>query len=337
MAGRRALASAFATLLALVGASAAIGAPGGISPPSPATPSGDAINQVYWVVFVICAAVFVFVEATLLIFIFRFRRRRDTLADAEGPQIHGNTRIEIIWTIIPAAILLGIALFTFARVSAVQATPDGDGAANALKVRVAAHQFYWQYEYPNGVVSLDTLRLPVDRPVRLELVAYDVDHSWWVPALTGKRDAIPGQKNVLDFTPDRTGTFEGQCAELCGIQHALMRTDVQVLEQQEFDTWLSEQASAQEDGGAELGRNEWEAVCAKCHGPEGQGEIGPPIAGNSILRNRQALIGLLSKGQDTAELDGFMPAVGLGWKGFQYDALVAYVRSNSKLSGTQGR
>jgi cytochrome c oxidase subunit II len=336
MAGRRALASAFSTLLALVGASAAIAGPGGISPPSPATPSGDAINQVYWVVFAICAAVFVFVEATLVIFVFRFRRRRETLADAEGPQIHGNTRLEVIWTIIPAVMLLGIALFTFARVSAVQATPDGGGAANALRVRVAAHQFYWQYEYPNGVVSLDTLRLPVDRPVRLDLVAYDVDHSWWVPELTGKKDAIPGQKNVLDFKPDRIGTFEGQCAELCGIQHALMRTEVQVLEQREFDAWLSDQASTQEAGGTALGRNEWEAVCAKCHGLAGEGAIGPAIAGNSILRNRQALIGLLSQGQDTPALEGFMPPVGLGWKGSQYDALVAYVKSNSKLSTAPG-
>jgi len=325
---RRTLVSLSLAVVVLLGAAGALAAPGVIGPPAPQTDSGEAIDELYWVVFTICAIVFVAVEAALVLFVIRFRRRRGTPEDAEGPQIHGNTRLEIIWTIAPALVLVGIAVFTFARIPAVQAK-----GSDELVVRVEAHQFYWQYVYPNGAISLDELRLPVDRTVKLELVTWDVNHSWWVPPLTGKIDAIAGRTNVLTFTPGRTGTWEGQCAELCGVQHAVMYTRVHVVEQSEFDAWLGEQAAIPDE---ELGRQEWAAVCAKCHGPEGEGDVGPPVAGNGTLRNRQGLIGLLSEGQDTPEFPGYMPPVGLGWSGQQYDALIAYVKATQALSGAQG-
>lgn len=327
---RTALALALAAILALAGAAVAVGAPGGLSPPSPATPSGEAINQIYWVVFAVCAVVFVLVETALLVVIVRFRRRPTTPPEAEGPQIHGNTRLEVIWTLIPAVALAAIAVFALARTPAVRATPpDGE----ALTVRVESHQFYWQYVYPNGVVSLDTLYVPVDRPVSLQLVSFDVNHSWWVPELTGKQDAIPGQTNVLSFRPQRTGTFEGECAELCGIQHAFMQTTVEVLEPETFQAWLDESRTAQQAEGLELGQASWEAACAKCHGLEGEGDIGPPVAGLTALTDRDALVQLLEHGQNTPDLPGFMPPVGRGWPDFQVDALIAYVESSPTLGG----
>jgi cytochrome c oxidase subunit II len=316
-----------ALVLALVWAAAGLAAPGGIGPPAPRTDSGKAIDELYWVVFTICAIVFVAVETALVLFIIRFRRRRGTPEDAEGPQIHGNTRLEIIWTIAPALVLAGIAIYTLARIPAVEAK-----GSDELVVRVESHQFYWQYVYPNGAVSLDELTLPVDRTVRLELTTWDVNHSWWVPPLTGKKDAIAGQVNVLRFKPEETGTWEGQCAELCGIQHAVMYTQVHVVEQAAFDAWLDDQAAISDE---DLGRQEWEAVCAKCHGMEGEGGVGPPVTGNGTLRNRQALIRLLSTGQNTPQLPGYMPPVGRGWNGKQYDALVAYVNATPSLSGAQ--
>ncbi len=198
---------------------------GGLGPPESATPSGEAINQLYWFVFAICAVVFVAVETALVLFVIRFRRRRSADAGVEGPQIHGNTRIEIIWTIIPAVILVGIAVVVLARSSAVEAT-SGE-RANELVIEVQGHQFYWQYVYPDGQIAIDTLVLPVDRPVKLELVSFDVNHSWWVPELTGKRDAIPGRTNELRFTPTSEGVYEGRCAELCGVLHAVMPTTVE--------------------------------------------------------------------------------------------------------------
>jgi cytochrome c oxidase subunit 2 len=316
-------------VLAFAGSSAAaaLAAPGGLGPPDAKTPSGDTINEIFWVVFAICAVVFVLVEAALVLFIVRFRRRRGVPEDAEGPQIHGNTRLEIIWTIIPALALLGIALYVFVRTPAVQATTE-DG--RELRIRVEAHQFYWQYEYANGAIALDTLRIPVDTPVVLELTALDVDHSWWVPELTGKKDALPDETNELAFTVEEEGTYQGWCAEHCGVQHSVMATTVEVVGQAEFRRWVAGKATRR--ASVELGEETWVAACAKCHGLEGEGDVGPPIAGNGTLVNRRALRDLVVlEGQNTPNLDGYMPAVGRGWISVQLDSLIAYIRSNQTL------
>ena len=308
------------------------GTNGGVAPPDAATDSGDAINLVYWVVFAACAIVFVLVEAALLLFVFRFRRRRRAPAGVEGPQIHGNTRLEIIWTIVPSLALVALAAYTVSRIPDVQANPaQGE---DPLVVHVEAHQFYWQYEYANGALAFDTLYVPVDRPVTLELDSADVPHSWWVPELTGKRDAIPGQTNQLNFTARRTGTFRnGKCGEFCGIQHAAMLTRVEVLARDEFDRWL-EDNEAQDD--VALGRSEWAAACAKCHGMEGQGDIGPQIARNGTLTDREGLRTLLYQGQNLPGNEGYMPPVGKGWTDRQIDALIAYVESNRTLAPPEG-
>jgi cytochrome c oxidase subunit II len=326
MARRALVAMLVAGAAALALTTVALAAPGGIGPPTPETDSGRAISTVYWVVFAACAVVFVVIESALLLFIFRFRRRAGVAEDAEGPQIHGNTRLEVIWTIIPAVALAAIAVFVFVRTPAVLASETED--QNPLRVRVEAHQFYWQYEYENGVVSLDTLRIPVGRPVELSIITWDVNHSWWVPALTGKRDAIAGHKNILRFTPTREGEYQGECAELCGVQHAVMHTTVAVLGRSAFDAWLDSARGADPES---LGKQEWDSVCAKCHGLSGEGDVGPAIAGNGTLTNRQALIGLLSEGQDTTQFPDYMPAVGRGWDGRQYDALIAYIRATPEL------
>ena len=326
MAGRALLAVA---VLTFVGSSAgaALAAQGGLGPPDPKTPSGETINEIYWVVFAICAVVFVFVETALVLFIVRFRRRQGTPEEAEGPQIHGNTRVEIIWTIIPAVILLGIAVYVFARTPAVQATPDG---GQEIRIRVDAHQFYWQYEYENGAISLDTLRIPVDTPVVLELTALDVDHSWWVPELTGKKDAIPGRTNELSFTVANEGTYEGYCAEHCGVQHTVMSTTVEVVSEAEFNRWVEDKVTTQ--ASEQLGEETWVAACAKCHGLEGEGDVGPPIAGNGTLLNRRALRDLVVlEGQNTPDIPGYMPPVGRGWVTVQLNSLMAYIRSNRTL------
>lgn len=315
---------------------AAPGGLGGFAPTGEDTPSGEAINELYWFVFGICAVVFVFVEATLVLFILRFRRRPEVAAEIEGPQIHGNTRLEIIWTIIPAVILVVIAIVVLVRSPAVEAT--GGDRSNELVVRVEGHQFYWRYVYPNGEIALDTLALPVGRPVVLDLTSYDVNHSWWVPGLTGKRDAIAGQVNELRFTPRREGAFEGGCAEFCGILHAVMPTTVEVVSEGEFADRLG--ALGGQDGSGDsqlaLGRASWESACAKCHGLDGAGDIGPPIARLGTLVDQQALTELLNQGLDNPDVEGYMPPVGRGWPDFQVQALIEYVRSNEQLAPPEG-
>jgi cytochrome c oxidase subunit 2 len=308
---------------------------GGIGPPNPASPSGEAISQLYWFVFAICAVVFVAVESALVLFIIRFRRRASTPEDAEGPQIHGNTRIEIIWTIIPAVILVGIAVVVLARTPAVEATSGNHD--DELVIDVQAHQFYWQYVYPEGQIALDTLVLPVDRPVRLELVTYDVNHSWWVPELTGKRDAIAGRTNVLRFTPDREGVFEGRCAELCGILHTVMPTTVEVVSTAEYQSRLQLLTGQDQPGATQLalGRETWDRVCAKCHGLAGEGDIGPTIAKAPSLIDEQALNVLFENGQDLPNNPSYMPPVGRGWPEYQVQALIAYIKQNERLAPAQ--
>ena len=321
--------------LALTAAPAALAADPGFGPPSTGSDSGEAIRWLYWFVFAICAVVFVAVETALILFVIRFRRRGPTPPDAEGPQIHGNTRVEIIWTVIPAIILAGIAIVVLARSSAVQAT--GGDRSDELVIRVEGHQFYWEYVYPDGQISIDTLILPVDRPVKLELVSYDVIHSWWVPDITGKRDAIPGKTNTLNFTPNREGVFEGKCAELCGVLHAVMPTVVEVVTETEFTDRLTLLTGQDQPGATQLalGRESWERVCAKCHGLAGEGDLGPPIAKSGTLVDEAALTALLEEGQDKPNFDGYMPPVGRGWPAFQVEALIAYIRSNERLAEPQ--
>ena len=152
-----------------------------------------------------------------------------------------------------------------------------------------------------------------------------------MPELTGKRDAIPGRTNELNFTPRAVGTFDkGVCGEFCGIQHTEMRTVVEVVSAEDFEAWLAENEPADP---VAVGEQEWTASCAKCHGLAGQGDIGPPIAGNAILTDPAALRELVENGQDQGAVEGYMPPTGLGWTDAQIDALVAYVQSNPELAG----
>lgn len=334
--GRRkpAVIAAALAALALGVVPAALGqSNGGIAPPDPATPNAEAISQLYWFVFAICAVVFVGVESALILFVIRFRRRGSTPPEAEGPQIHGNTRIEIIWTIIPAVILVGIAAVVLARTDAVEGAPGRD----QLVVRVEGHQFYWQYVYPDGQIAIDRLVVPVDRPVRLELVSYDVNHSWWVPELAGKRDAIPGRTNVLEFEPTTEGVYEGRCAELCGILHTVMPTTVEVVPRAVYEDRLRLLTGQDQPGATQLalGRETWDRVCAKCHGLAGEGDIGPQVAQSPKLVDEAALLELLENGLDTPDVEGSMPPVGRGWPPFQVQALIAYIRQNDRLAAPQ--
>jgi cytochrome c oxidase subunit 2 len=304
----------------------------GVAPPEGATDSGQAIHSLYWIVFAITAIVFVLVEATLIAFIIRYRRRTHSHPDVEGPQIHGNTRVEIAWTLIPTVILIALAGYTFSQVPAVQGSSDS--GRDALEIGITAHQFYWQYDYGDGRYSYDTLYLPVDRQIVLRIESADVDHSWWVPELTGKRDAIPGRVNFLRFRTEEVGTFTGGvCGEFCGTQHARMTTDVEIMEQGAFQAWLDEQGP---DTQLEVGESQWLAACAKCHGIDGEGDIGPPIAKNPILTDPAQLKPLLYEGRDTDGVPNYMPPVGFGWTDEQIDTLIAYIESNPTLAPPGG-
>src|ERR671914_52436 len=188
----------------------------GLTPVTAESPNAERIEDLYWFVAFWAAVVLLAVAVPLTLFVVRYRSRgRDRTV--EGPQVHGSTRLEIAWTLVPIAILLIVTAFTFYKLPGI--TLEDEARAGDLRIRVEGRQFYWQYRYPNGVIQIDQLRAPLDRLVVLEITApeSDVNHSYWVPGVGGKFDAIPGETTETAFQARETGVFEGQCAEFCGI------------------------------------------------------------------------------------------------------------------------
>jgi cytochrome c oxidase subunit 2 len=316
-----------ACFLGLALAGQAVAGNGGFAPVSPQSPNAKSISDAYWLIAGFTGLVFVLVEGALVLFVFRFRSRGRG-RNVEGPQIRGNTNLEIAWTVVPVLILAAIAAFVFYKVPGIKNVPAAR-AGGGLKVTVVAHQFYWEFRYPGGRISIDDLVVPVHRVVTLDVVSEDVAHSWWIPALGGKIDALPGRTNHTWFKADKLGVYRGQCAELCGIQHAAMFSTVSVTTPGRYASFLASHSPSS----GQIGQEEWTGVCAKCHGLSGQGDIGPPIAGNPILTDRTALSKLVHEGLPPAKTATGMPAVGSGWSQRQVDALVRYVRTNPTLEG----
>ena len=226
---------------------------GWLLPESGGSANADSISELYLVVLVIAGVIFFAVTGTLVYFLVRYRKRRGAVA----AQVHGNTQLEIAWTAGAALILVALAVLTFTKLDGI-VTPARSGPAtagalyasvdqppapggNALHIKVTGRQFIWKYEYPNGAYSYEELRVPVDTTVILDLFSIDVNHSWWIPKLGGKSDAIPGYANHTWFKATREGVFRGQCAELCGVHHAEMTATVRVVSAPAYESWVERQ------------------------------------------------------------------------------------------------
>jgi len=300
----------------------------GLAPVDPSSPSAEGISAIYWFILAFSAVIFLVVIIPLVWFAVRYRSR-GRRRDVEGPQVHGSTRLEIGWTIGPVVILVLIASFTFYKLGVIN---DPEGAqATPGSIEVQGRQFYWQYVYPNGAITINELRLPVGRVANLRVTAPegDVIHSFWVPQLNGKRDAIPGHPNTLKLKPSDIGTYPVRCAELCGLQHAKMDGTVKVVAADEFDRWVAGRAAAQqtEAGRMALGKEIFEGACATCHGLHGEGFIGPALAGNSLVAQASNVERVVHEGVNT------MPSVGEGWSDAELKALVDYL---AKVVAKQG-
>jgi cytochrome c oxidase subunit 2 len=226
-------------------------------------------------------------------------------------------------------ILVAIGAFVFVKLPGLKGVPQASAGTKQMTVHVEGHRFYWEYKYDNGVVAVDRLRAPVNTVVRLEISAPvdDVIHSWWIPDLGGKTDAIPGHPNHSWFKVTKVGVYTGQCAELCGIQHAAMTASVQAMPRREFEQWLDQERQAQEAGSSDLGKQTFEGVCAKCHGGNAQGDIGPKLQGNPLLNDRRGLEQVVREGR------GAMPPVGETWDDRQMSALYDYVHRRFGAGG----
>jgi cytochrome c oxidase subunit II len=304
-------------LVALATAGVAAAGNGGLAPVTPHSPNAVRITDTYWVVFGFTAFVFVLIESLLVIFIVKYRSRGRSRA-VEGAQVHGHTRLELLWTVFPVLILAAIAVVVFWELPSIDHQPSA--ATNPIHITVEGHQYYWQFDYPNHARSIGTLHVPVGAVVDLKVVSPDVIHSWWIPALGGKIQAIPGRVNHTWFRADAAGTYTGQCAELCGVFHASMLATVKAESAQSYRTFITKTAPAT------LGAQEWSGVCATCHGNLGQGGYGPAISNNTIITQPAALAGILRNGVNGTT--GAMPPVGNTWTNGQILALVRYMQKD---------
>jgi len=192
-------------------------------------------NVLLWTMVV----VFVLVEGALLYSLIRYRRRPGQGLPA---QTHGNTALEITWTIIPTILVMGLGIWSVLTIFELDQPPAS--AENVLDVTVTGHQWWWEFDYLNAdgsvfITTANELRIPVGRAVRLLLNSDDVIHSFWVPKLAGKVDVVPTRNNRMWIQADETGNYYGQCAEFCGVAHALMRFRVEVLTEPEYAAWVA--------------------------------------------------------------------------------------------------
>ena len=191
--------------------------------------------RLFWIIFWAAMIVFVLVMAVMVYSIIRFRRRP---SDGIPNQVHGNAVLEIIWTVVPIILLIGIGVITVKTLFDLDQPPSSD----PLRVEVWAHQWWFEAAYPDySITTANEIYIPVNRDVSVKLMSNDVLHSFWVPKLAGKTDVVPGRVNEQWFRADEEGVFYGQCAEFCGTAHALMKFLVIAVPETEFNLWLDQQ------------------------------------------------------------------------------------------------
>jgi cytochrome c oxidase subunit II len=276
----------------------------------------------------------VLVELVLIWAAIRYRRRP---GDALPPQIHGSTVIEILWTTGPV-IVVGYILFVTLPVIFSSQAPAPPASMN---IDVIGHQFWWEFQYPNdNVVTANELHLPVGQTANLVLKSDDVIHSFWIPALGGKRDAFPGHTNYIWMTPNSVGEFPGQCYQLCGYSHGNMRERAIIQSPSDFQAWLTSQqqpaAQPTDPTAAEGGQLFQTRGCAACHtiaGTPAQGKVGPNLThvasrgviAGSILENTPQELRAWLKDPPGIKPGSIMPDLGLN--DHELDVLVAYLQS----------
>ena len=218
----------------------------GFFPVSPASQQGELTEALYPIIFYIAVAVFILVEGLLLVIVWRFRHRATD--DGLPVQTHGNNLLEVLWTAIPALIVTGLFVLTVDRLGEFERLD----ASPAVTVEVEGFQWQWTFRYPDEDVELTGLGsegpvmgLPINETVRVKLIAADVIHSFYVPQFLYKKDAVPGRTNEFDVVVRQAGTYTGQCAEFCGLNHYQMAFTVQAMERPDYEAWLTDQRTAE--------------------------------------------------------------------------------------------
>jgi len=266
------------------------------TPQSGGSPNADHIDTLYKIALYIALVIFVLVEGGLLYALVRFRARKGAVA----AQIRGNARLELGWTVGAAVILIALAVLTFAKLSSIE-NPTNSGAAGdqlaggerlyasidrklppngkALNINVIGRQYIWQFVYPGASepdglgapYSYEQMVVPTETTVTLDIVSDDVLHSWWIPALGGKFQALPGYHSYTWFRISKPGIYRGQCAILCGRSHARMIATVKAVPPAQFDAWLAYQKKLLSEANAQA-----KVARAKLAGQTGAGQVENP-------------------------------------------------------------
>jgi cytochrome c oxidase subunit 2 len=321
--------------------------------PEMVTQEGHMIKDIYHLINWITIGIFILVAVLMIYTMVRFRKRPGE--NRQPTNFNHHTGLEIIWTIVPAAILIGIAVPTFKVIAFHESIPqDPDG----LNVDVIGHQWYWEYRLPDHKVQImandgikTPLVVPVNRIVRLNLTGEDVIHSWFVPSFGWKIDCVPGRINQAWFKVEKPGTYHGQCAELCGTMHGKMYITVKAVSEPEWEIWRKEQPIASLTQGEKEAANApvdeatlmkegekgYAARCASCHQPTGAGIPGafPPLAGaEQVTGKAEEHIKIVLNGLNGAitvkgqSYNGVMPA----WKDVMTDREIAAVLTYERNS-----
>lgn len=284
----------------------------------PAGPYAQKIDDLFKPVFLIAVVVFVFVELVILVAVIRFRRRPDDDGTEEPKQLHGNTRLEIGWTILPAVILLGVGAFTLPVLFDLNEKPEG-----ALNVNVTGQKYWWGYEYEaqeafgigKAITTANELHVPAGTPVYLTMRSKDVIHSFWAPRLNGKRDVVPGRVHNWVIQADEPGVYSGQCAEFCGTSHANMRLKVVAHGPASWERWVAQMETPVEEPPEDSLAAEGSALfqekgCSGCHKVAGVwdevSEDNPPAPDLTKLFTRDCFAGCLYDLDDRNELEAWL-------------------------------
>jgi cytochrome c oxidase subunit 2 len=255
----------------------------------PAGPNAQDIHNLQWPVFLVAGVVGVIVLTFVGIIIVKFRDRGQPIPE----QTHGKPALEIGLTILPALILIGVAIPTVGTLMALNETDDTECIVN-----VTGQQWWWEIDYAQQdgcggiaepIVTSGQMVIPVDTPVLVRGTSRDVIHSWWIPRLNGKRDMVPGRVHTVRLQADEPGIYAGQCTEFCGLSHANMRMEVVALTPEDFETWKAQQLAPYEapEAGtlAETGESTFVAQCSRCHQVNGLEDAnGEPVIARPDLQ-----------------------------------------------------
>lgn len=247
---------------------------------------GKEVDNVFWFIFWISFIFFLIVQVAMFYFIFKYRNRKEE----EVSDIEGNNALEIVWTIIPTIILIVIFFYGVYVFDNFQRRPP----ANAMEIKAYAYQWWWQFEYPNGYKTRDTLIVPVNKPIKLIMTSNDVIHSFYVRNFRIKEDLVPGRYTWTWFKATEPGIYDIQCTEYCGVLHSKMIGYVKVVSMDEYNAWLASVSKEMDlsklspvERGAKIFQNKG---CSACHSIDGSRLVGPTFKG-LYNRNVEVLVG----------------------------------------------